>query len=751
MRGRCSARGCYGKSNFDSVKSVPSVVKNPCLCEADVRSGGRPNFGFNQWLISCRSRFPVWLPALLLVAVTVLAYQPAWHGNLIWDDAPHIARPELHSFSGLVRTWIKPGATQQYYPLVYSVFWVEHRLWGDSTLGYHLVNILLHTVSALLLLKILQQLGVPGAWLAASIFALHPVQVESVAWIAERKNTLSGVFYLGSALAYLSFDRTRTRRFYALALGLFVLGLFSKTVIATLPAALLLVFWWKRGRLSWKPDVYPLAPFFVVGMGGGLFTAWVERKFGGAEGAAYDFSVVERCLIAGRALWFYAWKLVCPVKLTFIYPRWEVSSWIWWQWLFPAAGLLVVVAAWAITRPGRGLLAGLLFYGGTLFPALGFFNVYPFRYSFVADHFQYLASVGVITLVSAGAALLLDRWRIWGRAAGHLFCVALLATLAVLTWQQSKMYADMETLWRTTIAKNPACWMAHINLGTTLDRKGQTDEAIRQYREAIRLRPDDAEAYYNLGIVLAEKGQTEGAIRQYQKAIRLRPDDAGAHYNLGIVLAGKGQTDGAIRQYQEAIRLKLDDAKAHNNLGIVLAEKGQIDDAISQFREAIRFKPDYAEAHNNLDNALGMKGQIDDAISQFREVLRLKPDDAEARNNLGDALFKKGQTDEAICQYQEAIRLRPDDAVVHYNLGIAFVRKGRIDEAIGQYQEAIRLKPDYPEAHNNLGTALGRKGRIDDAILQFQEAIRLKPDYPEAHNNLGTALGIKGRTNAAIK
>ena len=295
--------------------------------------------------------------------------------------------------------------------MVHSVFWVEHKLWGDATLGYHLVNILLHAFSALLLLKILRQLEISGAWLAAAIFALHPVQVESVAWISELKNTLSGVFYLGSALIYLNFDQTRRLKFYVAALVLFGLGLLSKTVIATLPAALLVVFWWQRGKLSWKQDVRPLLPFFLAGVVMGLFTAWVERKFIGAEGKVFDLTLLERMLIAGRVVWFYLGKLFWPAGLVFIYPRWEVSGTVWWQYLFPAATLLLLAGLWAWRRRNRGPLAALLFFVGTLFPALGFLNVYPFRYSFVADHYQYLAGLGVITVVSAGAAQLLGRWR----------------------------------------------------------------------------------------------------------------------------------------------------------------------------------------------------------------------------------------------------------------------------------------------------------------------------------------------------
>jgi hypothetical protein len=255
--------------------------------------------GIAKFLPTSRNRG--WFLGLLLVAAVIFAYQPAWHAGFIWDDNAHVTKPALRSLNGLARIWMQLGATQQYYPLVHSVFWVEHRLWGDATVGYHLINILLHAVSALLLVKLLRQLKIPGAWLAAAIFALHPVQVESVAWISELKNTLSGAFYLGSALAYLGFDRNRSGGNYALALGLFVLGLLSKTVIATLPAALLVVFWWQRGKLCWKQDVRPLLPFFIAGIGAGLFTAWVEGKYIiGAESSEFNFSIIERFLIAGR-------------------------------------------------------------------------------------------------------------------------------------------------------------------------------------------------------------------------------------------------------------------------------------------------------------------------------------------------------------------------------------------------------------------------------------------------------------------
>jgi protein O-mannosyl-transferase len=590
------------------------------------------------------------------VALTILAYQPAWHAGFIWDDDAHITAPELRSLHGLARIWTELGATQQYYPLVHSIFWVEHKLWGDATTGYHWLNILLHAVSALLLVKILRQFKIPGAWLAAALFALHPVEVESVAWITELKNTLSGVFYLSAVVAYLGFDRNRSGRNYVMALGLFLLGLMSKTVIASLPAALLVIFWWQRGKLSWKRDVWPLLPFFITGIGSGLLTAWVERKYIGAEGAEFHFSIIERFLIAGRDVWFYLGKLFWPVNLAFIYPRWNVSQGMWWQYLFPAAALLLL--GMLVWRRWRGPLAALLFFVGTLFPALGFFNVYPFRYSLVADHFQYLASLGPLTLVAAGITAGLGFF--WKRKPWLklLLCVGLLLVLGTLTWKQCGMYANAETLWRTTLRLNPDAWMAHYHLGVVLDEKGQTDEA-----------------HANLGITLGVKDRIDETINQYQETIRLKPDFAEAHYNLGIAFRRKGQIDEAIREYQETIRLKPDYAEAHNNLGTALGGKGQIDEAIRQYQEAIRLKPDYAEAHNNLGTAFSGKGQIDEAISQYREVIRLKPELAEARNNLGIALGGKGQIDEAISQFQEAIRLKPDFAEARNNLSRALSMK----------------------------------------------------------------------------
>ena len=540
-----------------------------------------------------------WLFAILLLAATAAAYQPAWNGKPLWDDAFHLTRPELQSFEGLSRIWTVPGATQQYYPLLHSVFWVEHQLWGDHPAGYHWVNLLLHCLNALLLFQILKRLDVRGAWLAAAIFALHPIEVESVAWMTELKNTLSGAFFFGATLVYLRFDADRKTRTYLFALALFLLGLMSKSVIATLPAALLVVFWWKRGRLNWKRDLLPLIPFFTTGLLAGLTTAWIERKFIGAEGASYHLSVIERFLIAGRAVFFYLGKIVWPVDLVFIYPRWEISATSGWQYLFPAGVLLLLLACFKWRKSHRWPLAALLIFILTLFPVLGFLNVYPFRYSFVADHFQYLAGIVPIAIVAATISSACTRTG-WMRSLQPLFCGALLVILGTLTWKQCAMYTDVETLWRVTIQKNPGCWMAHDNLGAFSYQNGRFDEAIVEFQKALEINPNYEVACIDLGSAYLQKGEVDKAIRYYQQARKINPDNPNAYFNLGNGFMQKRKPDEAIANYQRALELKPEYTEAHSNLAALYFQQGRMTDSIGHYQQALDANPLSAGLLNNL-------------------------------------------------------------------------------------------------------------------------------------------------------
>jgi len=573
-----------------------------------------------------------WFFCLILAAVTILAYQPAWHGGLLWDDDNCTTPPELRSLDGLRRIWFQPRATAQYYPLLYTSYWVQQRLLGDSPSGYHLVNLLLHIGCVVLVLKILRFLRVPGAELAAVIFALHPVNVETVAWIAERKNTLSGIFALAATFSYLKFDENRSRPSYALAIGLFLLGLLSKTAIVTLPLAWLMIFWWKRGAISWRRDVVPSIPFFFLSAAAGLVTRWFENTGIGYKTTILDLSLLDRCLIAGRAFWSQLGKLLWPSNLMFVYPRWEINAGVWWQYLFPLAVLGLLGVLWNFRRWSRAPFAGVLIYLFLLLPSLGFLNIYFFIYSFVADHWQYLACLGIITPCASGIVLLaghFKRWQGWIEP-GVTLLVA--GTLFLLTSQQSRMYTDIETLYRTTIARNPTCWMAQVNLGNILYQSKRVPEAMDLFNLAMGIKP--AVAHYSLGNALLQKGRTSGAIEQYKEALRIDPNYAETQNNLGNALLLIGQTSKAIDQYQQALRINPGNAKTHNNLGNALVQTGRAAEAIDHYKQALRIHPTSADAHNNLASALAQMGRISEAIEQLKAALRIKPHDIDTQNNL---------------------------------------------------------------------------------------------------------------------
>src|SRR5277367_5857755 len=667
---------------------------------------------------------------------TLVAYLPALRGGLLWDDSSHLTRPDLQSLHGLWRIWFDLHATQQYYPLLHSAFWLEHRMWGDAVVGYHLTNIALHALSACLVMMIMKQLSLRGAWLAGFVFALHPVHVESVAWISEQKSTLSGVFYLASLLTYLRFDQGRRKSTYLLATGLFVLALLSKTVTATLPAVLLVIFWWLRGRLERKRDVVPLLPWFALGISAGLLTAWVERTIIGARGADFLLTPVQRVLIAGRVVFFYAAKLLWPANLMFFYPHWGIDPSVWWQWLFPAGLLAIGIGLGLAARRYRGPLTGFLVFSGTLFPVLGFLNVYPFRFSYVADHFQYLASLGVIIPVSSVLVRAIER--ISSRRAVTIACYfVLILVLGVLTWRQCRMYRDIETLYRESLARNPGSWLAHYNLGVLFaEMPGRLPDAIAEYQAALRIKPDYPEAHVNLGNALSQiPGRQAEAIAEYRAALQIRPDYAEAHNDLGIALSfAPGRLQDAIAEFQAAVQIDPDYAEAHLNLGNVLSQiPGRQPEANADYEAALRINPDYAEAHFDLGNLMARTpGRLQNAIAEYQAALRIKPEYAKAHNELGIVLAKiPGRLPDAIAEFQAALRINPDYAEAHNELGIVLAEiPGRLPDAIAEFQAALRINPDYAEAHVNLGNALSQiPGRQSEAIAEYQAAARIRPDY----------------------
>ncbi len=630
--------------------------------------------------------------ALLLPALVLAAYASALGGGFIWDDDAHVTRPELRSVQGLWRIWTEVGATQQYYPVLHSAFWLEHRMWGDGALGYHLVNVVLHLSACGLLYLLMRRLALPGALLAASVFAVHPVCVESVAWVSEQKNTLSAVFYFSAALAYLRFDSQRRVRWYLAGLGLFALALLSKSVTATLPAAILVVLWWKRGRLSLKADVFPLLPWFAMGAGGGALTAWVERTFVGARGAAFSLGAPERLLVAGRASWFYLGKLVWPTDLVFIYPRWTLDRHDPGQYLFPLGAVALLGGLFLLRGRSRGTLAAALLYVGTLFPALGFVDVYPFVFSFVADHFQYLAAAIAIGAIAAALASAVARLAPRMYPAAFAGGVVLVGLLAFLSWRQCGNYRDVETLYRSVLARNPDSWLAHDNLGVVLVQKGMPQEAVAHYREAIRLNPTYPEAYNNLGNLLAKAGRFAEAEEAYAGALRARPSFAAAEYNWGYALNQAGRYSLAEAHFRNAFRLGANHAGVHYGLANALANSGRLPEAVLEYRQALAMKPDFAEAHANLGLALAEQGQFQEAIPEIEEAIRIRPEYAEAHAYYGLALSGSGLPERALSEYEEALRRGPDSADIHYQMGMVLGKLGRQAEAQVQFALARRLE-----------------------------------------------------------
>ena len=579
-----------------------------------------------------------WFFCLILVVVTLLTYQPAWNGGFIWDDDEYVVNNELLTApDGLRRIWFSLDSPSQYFPLVYTSFRIEHALWGLNPVGYHWVNLLLHIVNALLVWRVLMALKVPGAWLAGAIFALHPVQVESVAWITERKNVLMGFFFLLTLLAWIAFVDERTKRpwrFYGLALILYVLALSAKTTACTLPAALLLILWLQKKSINWE-RILQIAPFFLLGLGIGLVTVWWERYHQGTRMAVLALGPVERILVASRAVWFYLGKLIWPSNLTFIYPRWTIVSThsLAYAWLLAGAGLCAVIY-FVRRRLGRGVEVAAAFFVATLSPVLGFIMLFTFHYTFVADHYQYLASIGPIALASAGVASLAGAFKGSRQLIlGTALCV--IVTLAVLTWRQSAMYGDIESLWRTTLVRNPACWMAYNNLGNVLlSQANRIPEAMDLFKQSLRINPDNAEACYNLGNALFLTGRTSEAIDQYKQAMGIFPNFAKAHNNLGNALFQTGRTSEAIDQYEQALRINSRYADAHNNLGTALFQTGRTSEAIDQYKEALRINPNDTNALSNLGAALGQMGRISEAIEQLKAALRINPKDIVTQNNL---------------------------------------------------------------------------------------------------------------------
>ncbi|HUB67788.1 MAG TPA: tetratricopeptide repeat protein [Candidatus Methylacidiphilales bacterium] len=559
-----------------------------------------------------------WMWGLLLILAVILTYAPVWWAGFVWDDGPFITdNPCIVGPLGLKEIWTTKSA--DLCPLTLTTIWAEHALWGLAPLPYHLVNVLLHTACAVLLWRVLLSLQMPnpGAWLGAALWALHPVQVESVAWVMEIKNMQSGLFFLLSILFFVKYlkaknsdseEETSGGWSYGLVLFFGALAMASKSSTVILPVVLCLCAWWMEGRWRWG-TLATVIPLFFMSVAAGVLTVWVQ-KLSGSEDPRWIQTWPQRFATAGKIIWFYVGKLLWPHPLMAIYPQWEIDAGQWTSYLPLLAAIFVFSILWFERRSwSRPYFFAFVYFLAGLFPILGFFSVYAFRYSFVSDHFQYLAAMGPLSLAGAGLALfsncIIPRrlWLPWAPAVGVLL------TLGILSWQRTWIYANDQTLWTDTLSKNPYCWAVYDNLGMALGKSGQIDEAIVYLEKALAMNPNDAFPHNNLGYALSLKGRTDQAIIQLKEALQIDPGDAAAHNNLGQALFQKGQIYAAIVQFQEALEIAPNYIDAHNNLGIAFAEAGRVAEAITQFQEAVRLNPDDQGTQANLAKAEAMLQQ----------------------------------------------------------------------------------------------------------------------------------------------
>jgi tetratricopeptide (TPR) repeat protein len=571
----------------------------------------------------------------ILFLLTILVYLPSVGGDFLWDDETYIkTNPLLTNFEGLYHIWFNLRANPQYYPLTFTTFWIEFQIWDLWPGGYHLVNIFLHAMNALLLWRVLSNLAIPGAWIAAAIFAIHPVHVDSVAQISERKNVLSMFFYLAALLTYLRFSPLdhsaedhvpRSQSLYIGVVLLLLCALLSKTTACSLPAVILLLIWWKKERIDWRHDIIPLFPLFGLSLFMSGITVFVEHEITGATGHQWDRSILEKTLIAGQAFWIYVIKLFWPVDLQFMYPKWEVISSDPWQYFFPILSFLVLVLTFLMRdRIGKAPAVALFCFVGNLLPALGFFNLYFMRYSFVADHFQYLASISLIALSisiiwrdfdctfdralrsysQSGTTIIKDFFHI-APYRTLLTCVILLS-LGALSWNHESLYANRETIWNETLKRDPESLVAHNNLGNIFLERNEYKRALSHYQSVINFDPDFPEAQYNLALTLFRLGQSDEAFPHGQQAVQLKPDVSLFHSLLGSLFWTKGNTEQAIEHFRQATQLSPPIPQAHYNLGLLYLQTTPspatvlVQEAIAQFERALALNPNSLQTQHTL-------------------------------------------------------------------------------------------------------------------------------------------------------
>jgi tetratricopeptide (TPR) repeat protein len=690
---------------------------------------------------------------LVLAAITFAVFGQTLHYEFInYDDDDYVYENPVVS-GGITIKGIVWAFTRAHFANWHPLTWLSHeldcQLYGLNPGGHHLTSVLLHIATVIALFLVLRQMT--GAlWrsaFVAAVFAIHPLRVESVAWVAERKDVLSGLFFMLTLGAYVRYARHPwSLARYGLVVLLFAMGLMCKPMLVTLPVVLMLLDYWplrrveprKLSRLAMeKLPLLALSGIFCV------VTFLAQHE---AIQSTDSISLSLRFANALVTCMVYLGQMVYPAGLAVLYP-YPHNGLLEWEVML-AVILLAGVSAVALwkRRTQPWMLTGWLWYLVMLLPVAGIVQV---GFQAHADRYTYLPQIGICLALTWWAAELGLKWMA-PRAAIGVVMTVVIGALMVCARIQTAYWKNNETLWTHAIdcTKNNAS--AHLSLGTDLLAKGKVDEAIAEYQKSLQIRPTFAYAHLDLGNAFFKKGKMDEAAIQFQQALQINPAFTEARNNLGNVLFHMGRRDEAIAQFQQALQITPDDAATHNNFGDALRQEGKLDEAISHFEQALQARPDFAEAHYNFGIALRQKGKLDEAIAQYRRALEIKVDYEEACNNLGNALLQKGSVDEAVTQYQKALQINPNYADAHNNLGHVLLQKGKLDEAITELQHALQIKPRYADAHYYLGAAYLQKGRVDDAINEYQKAVQIKPDYAEAQSNLGNILAQLGRVDEAM-
>ena len=693
---------------------------------------------------------------LVLAAITFAVFgQTLTHGFIDFDDNnyvydnPVVARGL--TLQGIVWAFTRFHASN-WHPLTWLSHMLDCQLYGLNPAGHHLTNVLLHTATVIVLFLVLRRMT--GAlWrsaFVAAVFAIHPLRVESVAWVAERKDVLSGLFFMLTIGAYVRYVRRPwSLARYGLVALLFALGLMCKPMLVTLPVVLLLLDYWPLQRVEPRKLsqlVLEKLPLLALSTAGCVVALLAQAEVIQSTGS---FSLPMRIANALVACMDYLGQMVFPAGLAVLYPYPDNGL---PPWKVALAGALLAglsaVALWQ-RRKRPWLLIGWIWYLVMLLPVLGIIQVGEQAH---ADRYTYLPQIGIYVAVTWVAA----EWRVSRVAYGGLMA-GVLAALMVCAWKQTAYWRDSETLWTRALACTTDNSVAHVNLGIALLQKGRVDDAITQYQEALQINPNDAEAHVNFGQALVRKGKADDAISHYQKALQIKPGIAETHFNLGNAFLQKGSVAEAIAQYQQALQINPNYAQARNNLGNALQQEGRMDEAISQYQGALQINPDYAEAHRNLGLALARKGRLDEAIPQFQQALKIRPDYVDARVNLGNVLLQKGRLDEAISQYQEALQIDPDNGDAQNNIGNVLLQMGKADEAIAHFRKALQLEPANPGFQNNLAWLLAacpqaslRNGAKALELARQANALTGGED-PIILHTLAAALAETGRFSEAVE